>query len=172
MKKLVFIGMLLMSFVIFTEMTTEDIVKYINNKDYKTAAQNLIIYQKELKYKISTEKEAEETVKNIFDTRDMLIKNYKSINISNYKSVFSKDISTGEIQGLLADEGLNPAGFVQILNNLHYDSFLIDFFTDDPDAEYGIYALRYIPADDDSAVVIQITKENNVYKITEVTNYK
>ena len=172
MKKVVFIGMLLISFVIFTEMTTEDIVKYINNKDYKTAAQNLVIYQKELKYKISSEKEAEETVKNIFDTRDMLIKNYKNINISNYKSAFSKDISTGEIQGLLADEGLNPAGFVKILNNLNYDNFLIDFFMDDPDSGYGIYALRYIREDDNSAVVIQITKENNIYKVTEVTNYK
>ena len=99
-------------------------------------------------------------------------KNYKNINISNYKSAFSKDINTGEIQGLLVDEGLNPAGFVKILNNLNYESFLIDFFMDDPDSGYGIYALRYIDESDNSAVVIQITKENNVYKITEVTNYK
>ena len=99
------------------------------------------------------------------------IENYKNINISNYKSAFSKDINTGEIQGLLADEGMNPAGFVKILNNLNYDNFLIDFFMDDPDSGYGIYALRYIQ-DDDSAIIIQITKENNAYKITEVINYK
>ena len=43
---------------------------------------------------------------------------------------------------------------------------------DDPDSGYGIYALRYIQEDDDSAVVIQIIKENNIYKVTEVTNYK
>ena len=69
MKKLVFVGVLLLSFVIFPEMTTENIIKYIDGKDYKTAAQNLIIYQKELKYKISSEKEAEETVKNTRHTR-------------------------------------------------------------------------------------------------------
>ena len=172
MKKLIFLGVLLISFVIFPEMTTENIVKYINEKDYKTAAKNLITYQKESKFRLSSEKEAEETVKGIFDTRDILIKNYKNINISNYKSAFSKDINTGEIQGLLVDEGLNPAGFVKILNNLNYESFLIDFFMDDPDSGYGIYALRYIDESDNSAVVIQITKENNVYKITEVTNYK
>ena len=172
MKKLVFLGVLLISFVIFPEMTTENIVKYINEKDYKTAAKNLIIYQKESQFKISSEKEAEDTVKNISDTRDMLIKSYKSINVSNYKSAFSKDINTGEIQGLLADEGLNPAGFVKILNNLAYDNFLIDFFMDDPDSEYTIYALRHIQTEDDSAIIMQITKENNVYKITEVTNYK
>ena len=171
MKKLVFIGVLLLSFIVFPEMTTESIIKYIDGKDYKTAAENLIIYQKESKFKISSEKEAEETVKDIFDTREILIKNYKNINISNYKSAFSKDINTGEIQGLLADEGLNPAGFVKILNNLNYDNFLIDFFMDDPDSGYGIYALRYIQGDD-SAIIIQITKENNVYKITEVINYK
>ena len=163
MKKLVFVGVLLLSFVIFPEMTTENIIKYIDGKDYKTAAQNLIIYQKESKFKVSSEKEAEETVKDIFDTREILIK--------NYKSAFSKDINTGEIQGLLADEGMNPAGFVKILNNLNYDNFLIDFFMDDPDSGYGIYALRYIQ-DDDSAIIIQITKENNAYKITEVINYK
>ena len=172
MKKLVFIGVLLISFVIFPEITTENIVEYINSKDYKTAAKNLTTYQKESKFKISSEKEAEETVRDIFDTREILIKNYKNINISNYKSVFSKDINAGEIQGLLADEGLNPAGFVKILNNLNYDNFLIDFFMDDPDSGYGIYALRYIREDDNSAVVIQITKENNIYKVTEVTNYK
>ena len=42
---------------------------------------------------------------------------------------------------------------------------------DDPDSGYGIYALRYIQGDD-SAIIIQITKENNAYKITEVINYK
>ena len=172
MKKLVFMGVLLMNFVIFPEMTTENIVEYINSKDYKTAAKNLITYQKESKFKISSEKEAEETVKNIFDMRETLIKYYGNINVSNYKSVFSKDINPGEIQGLLADEGLNPARFVKILNNLNYDNFLIDFFMDDPDSGYGIYALRYIQEDDNSAIVIQIIKENDIYKITEVTNYE
>ena len=65
MKKLVFVGVLLLSFVIFPEMTTENIIKYIDGKNYKTAAQNLIIYQKESKFKVSSEKEAEETVKDI-----------------------------------------------------------------------------------------------------------
>jgi hypothetical protein len=172
MKKIIFLTGLLMNFIIFSEMTTENIIESINSKDYNTAAKNLIVYQKESKFKISNEKDAVETVKNIYETREQLIKNYKNINISNYKAAFSKDINTGEIQGLLAAEELNPAGFVKILNNLDNDSFLIDFFTDDPDSEYGIYALRSAPSGDDYTIIIQITKENNVYKITEVTNYR
>lgn len=113
MKKLIFLGVMVISFVVFPEMRTQNIVKYINEKDYKTAAKNLITYQKESKFKVSSEKEAEETVGNIYETRDILIKSYKNISLSNYKSVFSKDINTGKIQGLLADERLNPASFVK-----------------------------------------------------------
>ena len=52
------------------------------------------------------------------------------------------------------------------------ESFLIDFITDSPEAEYGIYALRYSQNNDDSTIIIHISKENNVYKIDEVTNYR
>ena len=172
MKKILFLVVLMINFVAFSEMVTENIIKYIDTKDYNTAAKNLIVYQKEAKFETSSEKDAKETVKNISDIRDELIKNYKAVNISNYKETFSKTVNREEVQKLLAEEGLSPAGFVKILNNLDNESFLIDFITDSPEAEYGIYALRYSQNNDDSTIIIHISKENNVYKIDEVTNYR
>ena len=175
MKKIILAVFFMLVVISFSEMTPETINKNINEKNYDTAAKNLVQYYKENGNNKVTFSEAEKAVMQVSKDRENLKKYYKGINKSNYNDYFSETMSKDEISKLLKNDGVSLDRMIKELNNLKDENFLIDLVADSPTAEYGIYGLRYmscgVKGTEDAVIILEMIKKGSVSKIGEVMDY-